>query len=107
MSEFRIHQIMPCPVPMKAIFYDLDGMEIIKQDILFLAVVKDYNEEGWDDVLPMIGEKNGDFSYPAWIGNFIGVEYDGESVCWDDEIRKYEKEMNDKKGGNGKPGAVN
>jgi len=99
--------MIPCPIPMKAVFYDINEMEIVKQDVLFLAVIKDYSEEGWDDILPMVGEKNGNFCCPAWLDGFLGVEYDNEKCCWDDEIREYEKEINDKKGGNGKPRAVN
>lgn len=109
MSEFRIHQILSCPVPMQAVFYDSDSLDLFKQDILFLAIIQDNDDESdrYDIVRPFVGERDGGMVDPSWLDGFLGVEYNYEKINWDEEIREYEKEMNDKKGGNGKPRIVN
>jgi hypothetical protein len=93
---------------MQAVFYSIEEMEIIKQDILFLAIIQESDDEnGYDIVRPFVGERDGGMVDPSWLDGFLGVEYDGVSNCWDTEIREYEKEIEDKKGGNGKPRVVN
>lgn len=44
MSSFTIHQILSCPVPMTACHYDFDSEEVIRKDVIVLAVIYDYPE---------------------------------------------------------------
>jgi hypothetical protein len=95
MSEYQIHQIMPCAVPMEAVFFDLDEEETVRQEIQFLAIIRGYAPDGDgkgegcpDFIRGMVGLPDGDFVDPAWLDGFLGVEFSGKHENWDEEIRQ-------------------
>lgn len=99
MSEnynYQIHQIMPCAVPMKIVFYDVDEEELVREDVVCMAIIHGYdgNNPIPDSlVVPMIGDRHGDFYDPCGQDDFIGVEYNGKEENWDEEIRELEMRM--------------
>ena len=104
MSEYRIVQMMPCPVPMKACYMDFDE-EIIKQDVMFIAIIHDISDDSerkvdgcQDFVRPFVSTKEGDFIDPSWLDDFLGIEYDGVRQDFDAEIREIVKERDKRQG---------
>ena len=118
MSEgnFQIHQIMPVTIPMQAVFYDPEEMELVRQDVICLAVVYIYPEAqpekqtdklfGADHtwsittatpipesyVVPMVGDREGYFCDPSCLDGFLGIEYNGKEESWDEAIRELTKD---------------
>lgn len=93
-NNYQIHQILNCTIPMQAVFYDPDEMEVVRQDVICLAVIRYPNDEGagyWDYIEPMIGERDGSIIPAEWQDGFLGVEY-GKELDWDTEIRELTKE---------------
>jgi hypothetical protein len=107
-NEYQIHQIQSVAIPMQAVFYDPDEMEITRQDIICLAVIRPYPEAimvdsglpapplvekqvVFDDFIrPLIGQRDGDMIDPSWLDGFLGIEYNGFAVNWDEAIRELE-----------------
>lgn len=110
-NEYLIKSIIPAPVPMQAVYFDPDnddGEELIRRDVICLAVVHIYPEPEKADphkagdiwtmvtstpvpdsfIKPMIGMKDGDIIPADWLDGFLGLEYNGKSECWDEEIRE-------------------
>jgi len=112
-NEYVIKSIIPTPVPMQAVYID-DDEEIIRRDIICLAVVYCYPElekkeparnlgmlgEGsaWNIttsapipdsyIRPFICEKDGNFIDAEWLDGFLGIETGGKELNWDEEIRE-------------------
>ena len=115
-NEYLIKSIIPAPVPMQAVYFDPDnddGEELIRRDVICLAVVHIYPEPKKDEpkrnlgivgegsawnittfapvpdslVRPMVGCKDGDIMDAEWLDGFLGVEY-GKQEDWDEEIRE-------------------
>lgn len=111
MNEYQINQIMPCPVPMEAVFYDFDEEEVIRQNVICLAVIHYIDtkaectpsgqdvitKETNDFIVPMVGDKEGYICDATWLDGFLGVEYDGKAMDWDSEIRAMLEEINKSK----------
>ena len=97
MSNFIIKSIVPCPMPMQAVYYDPIDEEVVRQDVVCLAVIQNYDSEGdeWDYVRPMVCDKGSGFSDPSWDDGFLGVE-NGKELDWDDEVKELLKKMNNK-----------
>ena len=114
-NSYQIHQIIPAPIPMQAVYYDPSDEEVTRQDIICLAVVYIYpgpekvepQKAGdiWTMVTstpvpdsmvrPMVGMKDGEFIDADWLDGFLGIEYGGKSEDWDDEIRELRGEVPD------------
>lgn len=108
-DNFQIHQIMPCTIPMTAVFYNLDDDEIYRLDVLCLAVVHCYeeqetppvNDKTWvisnpipeSYIRPMVGDDDGYIDDAEFIDGFLGVEYSGVLKNWDAKIRDVREEM--------------
>ena len=111
MNEYQINQIMQCPVPMQACFFDFDEEEIVRQDVICLAVIRCIDtkaectpsgqdvisKETNDFVVTMVGDKKGYICDATWLDGFLGVEYDGKTVSWDSEIREMLEEIKNSK----------
>lgn len=118
-NEYLIKSIIPAPVPMQAVYFDPDnddGEELIRRDVICLAVVHIYPEPDkknpvrhenntWSMVAtstpvpdsfikPMIGMKDGDVIPADWLDGFLGVEY-GKQEDWDEEIRELRGDVPD------------
>jgi hypothetical protein len=81
---------------MQVVFYDMDDEELVRKDIVCLAVVYYFEDNEFipnSFIEPMIGDESGFFCNPCWEDNFIGVEYNGKEENWDEEIRELEARM--------------
>jgi hypothetical protein len=97
MTTYKIQQIMPVTIPMQACFYDDEEMEIVRQDVMCLAVIKFGDED--DFITTMVCDQYGNFYDPCSDDNFLGIEVNGDKINWDSEIRKIEKEIESRNGG--------
>ena len=98
--NFKIHQIMPTPIPMQAVLYDPADEDTTRRDIICLAIIRypddDGEGDGYSDYIePMIGERNGGIIPANWLDGFLGIEYSGKQENWDEEIRELRGEVPD------------
>lgn len=92
MSKYQIHHTIKCPVPMVAVSFSLEEEETMWQEIVFLAVIRDFPDADSDDfVRPFVATREGNFIDPAWMDGFLGIEVDGVKQNWDEEIREFIK----------------
>ena len=111
-NSYQIHQIIPAPIPMQAVYYDLSEEELVRQDVICLAIVHCYPKQSKDEVKqvkgttesawnmvsiapipdsyirPMVCEKDGNFIDPEWLDGFLGIEINGKPEDWEEEIRE-------------------
>jgi hypothetical protein len=78
---------------MLAVFFSIEEEETIKQDVMFIAVIRNFPDTDSDDfVRPFVATREGDFIDPSWMDGFLGIEYDSVKQNWDEEIREVIKE---------------
>lgn len=87
---YTIHQIIPSQIPMSACFYDHDEMEVMRRDVVCLAIIKFNAGVGGDSsvVRPMICQKSGAVIDPGFLSGFLGFEINGMVEDWDEKIRE-------------------
>jgi hypothetical protein len=93
-NTYQISSIIPTPVSMVAVYYDPEEMEIVRQDVICLAIIRYPNDEGdgyWDYIEPMVGDRDGSIVPADWQDGFLGVEY-GKELNWDSKIRQMDQE---------------
>ena len=88
-TTFHIHQIISPSIPMSACFYDHDELEVIRRDIVCLAIIEFGNNENKSSVVrPMICKKDGAIIDPGFLPGFLGFEINGNMENWDEKIRE-------------------
>jgi len=82
---------------MSACFYDDEEIEVVRQDVICLAVIYMYPDTATtipdSFVVPMVVDQEGNIYDPCGQDDFLGIECSGKELDWEDKIREMVEEV--------------